>query len=83
MPCVSNKRIYYSIAQAEDALISAYILFDYRKGTGPIAFYKCDDCGNYHLTSRGTMNARLAEAIANGTIQKQKTAASWHKKFKK
>jgi hypothetical protein len=82
MSCISGKRTYLSEALATDALIGAHIQFEYRKGTGPVSFYKCEDCGNYHLTSRGTLNPKLAEALANGSIKKQKMAAVWNERFK-
>ncbi len=83
MKCISGKRAFLSEPLATDALFEAHIQFNYRAGTGPVAFYKCEDCGQYHLTSKGTMNAQLAEALANGTIKKLKAAAEWDEKFKK
>jgi hypothetical protein len=80
--CPTGKRLYHSEQLAEDALIEAHIHFDYRAGGGPLTVYQCDECGEYHLTSRGVMNARLAQQMANGTIQKQKEASRWQGKFK-
>jgi hypothetical protein len=80
--CATGKRAYHSEQLAEDALIEAHIHFDYRAGGGPVTVYQCDECGEYHLTSRGSMNARLAQQLANGTIQKQKEAGRWQSKFK-
>lgn len=81
--CPSGKRTYDTEPLAEEALIQAYIQFDYRAGTGPVAVYRCEDCGRYHLTSTGTMNARLSGLLADGTIQKQKQARQWEQKWKK
>lgn len=80
--CPTGKRLYLSEQIAEDALIEAHIHFDYRSGSGPVAVYRCEDCGNYHLTSQGPTNARLSQLIANGTIKKQKEASRWQGKFK-
>jgi hypothetical protein len=80
--CPTGKRLYHSEQLAEDALIEAHIHFDYRAGGGPLAVYQCDECGEYHLTSRGPMNARLASQIADGTIKKHKEAGRWQGKFK-
>jgi hypothetical protein len=80
--CTTGKRVYISEQLAEDALIEAHINFDYRTGGGPLAVYRCEDCGNYHLTSQGIMNPRLAKQLANGTITKQKEAGRWQSKFK-
>ena len=82
MKCTTGKRVYLTELLAEDALIEAHIHFDYRAGGGPIAIYQCDDCGQYHLTSRGPMNVPLAKQLANGTISKQKQAKRWQDKFK-
>jgi ABC-type ATPase with predicted acetyltransferase domain len=80
--CTAGKRVYLSEQIAEDALIEAHIHFDYRSGSGPVAVYRCEDCGNYHLTSQGPTNARLSQLVANGTIKKQKEASRWQGKFK-
>jgi hypothetical protein len=80
--CNSGKRSYRSEALATDALIEAHVQFNYRTGTGPVNYYKCEDCADYHLTSQGAVNTRLAEAQANGTIKKLKAASEWSNKFK-
>jgi ABC-type ATPase with predicted acetyltransferase domain len=80
--CPTGKRLYLSEQLAEDALIEAHVHFDYRSGSGPVAVYRCEDCGNYHLTSQGPMNTRLSQLLAKGTIKKQKEAARWQGKFK-
>ncbi len=80
--CSTGKRLYYSEQLAEDALIEAHIHFDYRAGGGPVAVYRCEDCGDYHLTSRGPMNIRLAEQLTNGTIKRLREASRWQSKFK-
>jgi ABC-type ATPase with predicted acetyltransferase domain len=80
--CVTGKRVYHSEQLAEDALIEAHIHFEYRTGGGPKAVYRCEDCGDYHLTSRNPMNPRLAQSLASGTIKKQKEASRWQSKFK-
>ncbi len=81
--CHTGKRLYHTEQLAEDALIEAHIHFDYRSGGGPVAVYQCDECGEFHLTSREPMNARLAQQLKDGTIQKQKEASRWQNKFKK
>lgn len=80
--CPTGKRLYLSEQLAEDALIEAHVHFNYRSGSGPVAVYRCEDCGNYHLTSQGPMNTRLSQLLTNGTIKKQKEAVRWQGKFK-
>ena len=82
MKCSSGKRQYPSEIVAEEALIEAHIQFDYRSGNGPVAVYKCEDCGLYHLTSKGTMNPRLAQLMTEGKIKKQKQAQNWERKWR-
>ena len=81
--CISHKKCYSSQEIAEDALIEARTSFEYAKGNGPIAVYRCDDCGYFHLTSRGEINQRLADSMKTGKIQLQKEANKWLDKMKK
>jgi hypothetical protein len=80
--CISGKRAYPTQQVAEDVLIEAWIRYDYNSNNGPMSVYKCDECGNYHLTSRGPMNERLANALGEGKIQQQKEARRWEERFK-
>lgn len=81
--CVSGKRMYSSQEVAEDVLIEAWTRFDYSPGKGPVAVYQCEDCGHFHLTSKGTMNQRLSRALEEGRIQRQKEADRWIDKFRR
>jgi hypothetical protein len=83
MKCPTGKKIYPTENLAVEALIGAHTAYNYPSGQGPIAVYQCEECGNYHLTSRGPMNAHLAELIAKGDIKKQKTADEWEEKIKR
>jgi hypothetical protein len=81
--CVSSKKVYLTEEMAEAALIDAQIRFDYGHRTGPIAVYRCDDCGHYHLTSKGPSNKKLSDMIANGQLKRLKESDRWAEKFKK
>ena len=83
MNCVSGKKSYPDEIIAEEALIGAHIQFDYGKGSGPVNFYRCEDCGNYHLTSQGQMNERLAQLLKDGQIYKMKEASRWEGKLRR
>jgi hypothetical protein len=80
--CSSNKKVYLTEDIAEEALIQAHMLFDYSKGGGPIAVYRCEDCGNYHLTSKGIMNSKLADYLKGGKLDRDKEAERWMRKLK-
>jgi len=79
LTCSTGKRVYETLEMAETALIDAYGKFN----RGPIAVYKCDECGRYHFTSRGPMNEKLVAAIASGKIKNQQRANDWMDSFKK
>lgn len=81
--CVSNKKVYLTADIAEQALIEAHTQFEYKRGSGPIAVYRCEDCGYFHLTSQGSMNQTLERLIKEGKIQRQKEANQWAHKLKK
>jgi hypothetical protein len=81
--CPSGKIAYSSSAMGEDALVDLWSRNDYAPGNAPVAVYRCDDCGLYHLTSKGQMSEALSEAINSGKIQKQREAKRWEDKLKK
>ena len=81
--CPTHKKMYASESIAEEALISAWITYEYTHGNGPIAVYLCDECGAYHLTSRGPVNKKLEQAIASGKIQRTKEINSWLNKIRR
>jgi hypothetical protein len=81
--CISNKRAYQSHELAVEALIEARTRFEYGPSSGPVAVYKCDDCGYYHLTSQGPMEPRLEKLFRDGNISLQKEADRWLDKLKK
>lgn len=81
--CVSGKKMYATREIAEDVLIETHTRFDYGPAGGPIAVYQCEDCGQFHLTSRGPMNEKLAVALSDGKIKRQKEADQWLNKLKR
>lgn len=81
--CVTGKKMYPTREIAEDVLIEARTQYDYADGSGPVAVYQCDDCGQFHLTSKGVMNEKLTQYLKEGKIQRQKEANRWLEKFKK
>ena len=81
--CISGKRAFQSYENAVEALIAARTKFNYRDGNGPIAVYRCDECGLYHLTSQGPMNESLKRSLNDGSIDRQKQAEHWEQRLKK
>jgi hypothetical protein len=80
--CVSGKIQYATERLAEDALIEVHVKFSYAGDGGPVAVYRCEDCGFFHLTSRGKMNERLGQLIKEKKIQLLKEADHWESKLK-
>lgn len=79
--CSSGKRTYPTREVAEDALIETRTRFE--NPQGPVSVYQCEDCGYFHLTSKGPMNEKLARALAEGSIGRQKEANRWLDKLKR
>ena len=75
--------MYLTQTAAEDALIAAWNTYAYKGASGPRAFYFCDRCGSYHLTSKGEMNKKLAEELGSGRIQRREEADKWIQKLKR
>lgn len=81
--CASGKRSYATAALAEEALLEAHIHFTFERANGPVTFYLCEDCGQYHLTSKGPVNERLAQLIKNGELARLKEAQAWARRLNK
>jgi len=81
--CPTGKKAFASLEVAEDVLIETWSRFEFAPNQGPIAVYKCDDCGYYHLTSQGILNEKLKKKLEDGSIARQKEANRWLDKFKK
>ncbi|MBS1487884.1 MAG: hypothetical protein JST43_09890 [Bacteroidetes bacterium] len=82
LTCRTGKRIYQTEAVAEDALIDAHSRNNY-SGSGPVAVYRCEECGYWHFTSKGAINERLALLLKNGKLNLQQEASQWEKKLKR
>jgi len=78
--CPTGKRSYSSSSLAEEALIQSHIIGNHREGNGPKNYYKCDYCGNWHLTSKGDVS--LINGDVKKRIEKEKKAYEWERKFK-
>lgn len=81
--CITKKKSYPTREIAEDALIEARIQYEYPEGGGPVNVYQCEDCGDFHLTSKGPVNGKLAAHLSEGKIKRQKEAGHWMDKLKK
>jgi hypothetical protein len=73
-----NKRSYLTENLALDALIEARIRFVQNSS---VTIYQCEDCGQWHLTSRGNVHPRLAKELESGNVEKSRLAYQWEKKL--
>lgn len=80
--CTTGKRRFATEELAVQALIEAHSVYHYQPGQGPQSVYVCDECGDYHFTSRGPMNAQLKEAIESGRMRRAQQANQWKEKFR-
>jgi hypothetical protein len=83
MKCASGKRVFLSREDARMALIDAHTRYEYGQGKAPVNVYECDECGHFHLTSKGEMDTNLAAHLAEGKISREKTANLWINKMNK
>lgn len=65
MKCSTRKKIYYSEQEAEEGLLQTKVIFP---ANNAVAVYQCDDCGQWHVTSRGPMSESLRRAINSGKL---------------
>jgi len=78
--CPTGKRSYLSAAIAEEALIQSHVIGNHREGSGPINYYQCELCGNWHLTSKG--DSILIKEELKKRIDREKNAYEWEKKLR-
>lgn len=81
--CITHKKVFLTLRQAEDALVDARIKYNYQNHLGPVGVYHCDECGYFHLTSKGIMNDTLKNHMDSGKLKLDKEAAHWLSKLKK
>ena len=80
--CISRKKSYHSQYMAEDALVDSWERNYYTTANAPVNVYQCTDCGDWHWTSKGEMNTRLAEEIRSNRLHKKREANDWERRFK-
>lgn len=83
MDCVTGKIRYASKSLAEEALIEKRARFHFRENSGPIGVYLCDDCGDWHFTSKGTPSSILNSDGVKNRIEKEREAYFWERKLRR
>lgn len=80
MNCVTGKTCYATEELAKEALIQNHIRNGHRTGSGPINYYKCNDCGNWHFTSKGNPHPMFSDAQTMNKIKKERLVQSWERR---
>lgn len=80
--CVSGKRSYASQNIALEALIQNRIRNKYVEGQGPVNVYACEECGQWHFTSRGNMATKLNDPEVRRRIDLEGEAFDWEQKLR-
>ena len=73
MRCPTGKNGYYLETEAQEALIRSHIRFL----QAAKSYYKCRDCGEYHLTSQGELNSILNDAEVKARIKREQQEQEW------
>ena len=79
MSCSTGKNGYYSEDEVREALIRSHIRFV----KAASSYYKCLDCGDYHLTSRGSLHPMLEDPEVQRRIQQERHVQEWEGRFKR
>ena len=79
---VTRKRSFLTEDMALEALFQNHIRNNYHTGQGPINVYLCEECGDWHFTSKGEMHPTLSDSLDNGDLKAERDAFFWEQKFK-
>ncbi len=77
--CPSRKIIYYNEQEAKEALIKLHVKY---QNSSTRTFYKCSQCGYFHLTSSGEIDDTLKQAQQTGRIDQLSEADYWIRKLR-
>ncbi len=82
MECITGKKSFYSRELAEEALIANRSRFHHDENAGPINIYQCNDCGNFHFTSKGPKSSLLEDESIKKHISLNREAGFWERKLR-
>ncbi|MEM6831684.1 MAG: hypothetical protein AAGA66_09710 [Bacteroidota bacterium] len=81
MKCVTGKIGYRTEELAKEALIQNHIRRSHRDGSGPINVYQCNECGEWHFTSKGDTADFLTDKEVMERIKREQRALDWEGRF--
>ena len=82
MKCRSGKTAFETKELGEEALIQNHIRNNHREGAGPKNVYECDDCGEWHFTSRHPISDLLQDVEVQKRIASDQRSLQWEQKMK-
>ena len=74
-----SKRSYLSEETAVTALLEVRSRFAMNSS---VTVYLCENCGQWHLTSRGQLHPKLAALLNSGEINRLREAEHWERKLR-
>jgi len=80
--CSSGKQLFPTEDLAVEALLDLWSRVDFGSGSAPVTVYPCEDCGQWHFTSKGIRHARLEELIKSGRLDLLRRASDWDRKLR-
>lgn len=80
--CTSGKRSFGALQLAEEALIQHHVRNDYKDGEGPVNVYQCDDCNEWHFTSKGSKHELFWDSEIQKRIKSERRAFQWEQKLR-
>ncbi|MFM7193717.1 MAG: hypothetical protein ACKOYP_02915 [Bacteroidota bacterium] len=80
--CKSGKQLYPDEPTALVALLEVWGRTPFRAGEGPKTVYRCEDCGNWHFTSKGATHPELEAYMRSPEFLLKRKASDWEDRFR-
>ncbi|MEQ9425935.1 MAG: hypothetical protein RJQ09_16035 [Cyclobacteriaceae bacterium] len=81
--CLSGKRTFVTENLAREALIEAAIKFKNELNKGPVNYYLCNQCGDYHLTSQGEEHELFSDQELLDRMKTEKESRHWESRLRR
>ena len=79
MSCITNKKGYYTEPEVQEALIRSQIGFR----TSATNYYVCEECGEFHLTSKAGVHPLLKTQEVQERIRKEQQEQDWNQRLRR
>lgn len=79
MSCSTGKNSYYTEEEVQEALIRSHIKFIKAANN----YYRCNDCGEFHLTSQGALHSLINEPKVQNRIKRERRSQEWEGRFRR